>query len=108
VRAMLLLHLVALAALFGGLGLAIAAGARRWSTAFFTAVLAAVVLYLVDFLSIGWPMMRSVAWISPFHYYPALSIIAGDAPPIRNLAILLSAAAALSAVGYWRFQRRDL
>ena len=108
VRAMLLVHLVALAGLFGALGLAIAAGARRWSTAFFTAVLAAVVLYLVDFLSIGWPMMRSIAWISPFHYYPALSIIAGDAPAIRNLSILLSAALALSAIGYWRFQRRDL
>ena len=105
---MLLVHLVALAALFGALGLAIAAGARRWSTAFFTAALAAVVLYLVDFLSIGWPMMRSISWISPFHYYPALSIIAGDAPPIRNLSILLSAALALTAVGYWRFQRRDL
>jgi ABC-type transport system involved in multi-copper enzyme maturation permease subunit len=108
VIALLLLHLASVAAFFGALGLAIASGARRWSTAFFTATLAAVVLYLVDFLAIGWPVMRSISWISPFRYYPALAIIAGDAPAWRNVAILLSSAAALAAIGYWRFERRDL
>ena len=106
--AMLLGHLGAVALLFGAIGLAIASGARRWSTAFFTAALAAIVLYLIDFLSIGWPLMRSISWISPFHYYPALSIIAGDAPVARNLAILSSSTVLVSAVAYWRFQRRDL
>jgi ABC-type transport system involved in multi-copper enzyme maturation permease subunit len=104
----LLLHLAAVAAAFAGLGLAIATGARRWTTAFFTAALAVVVLYLIDFLSIGWPFMRTVAWISPFRYYPALSIIAGDAPAWRNLIILVSTATVLAAVAYWRFERRDL
>ena len=106
--ALLLLHLAGVAAVFAALGLVLAAGARRWSTAFFTATLAAVVLYLIDFLSIGWPMMRSVAWISPFRYYPALSIIAGDAPNARNLAVLFAAAALVAVAGYWRFNRRDL
>jgi putative exporter of polyketide antibiotics len=106
--AQMLLHLAAVAICFGAFGLAVAAGARRWSTAFTTATLAAVVLYLVDFLAIGWPLMRSVAWISPFHYYPALDIVAGDAPRFDNLAILLSAASALTALAYWRFNRRDL
>ena len=104
----LLAHLAAVATCFGAFGLAVAAGAKRWSTAFITAALAAVVLYLVDFLAIGWPFMRSVAWLSPFHYYPALSIIAGDAPPLRNLAVLLSAATLFTATAYWRFNRRDL
>lgn len=104
----LVVHLVSVAALFGALGLAVAAGARRWSAAFFTTALAAVVLYLVDFLSLGWPFMRSIAWISPFHYYPAFSIVAGDAPAWRNVAILLSSAAVFCAIGYWRFERRDL
>jgi ABC-type transport system involved in multi-copper enzyme maturation permease subunit len=104
----LLLHLTSVAALFGALGLAIAAGSRRWSTAFFTAVLATVVLYLVDFLSIGWPLMRWISWISPFRYYPALSIIAGDAPAWSNLATLLSSTAVFAAIGYRRFERRDL
>lgn len=104
----LLVHVAGVAAVFAGLGAAIAAGARRWSTAFFTTALVAVMLYLLDFLSIGWPMMRTLTWISPFAYYPALSIIAGEAPAARNLAILFSSAAVLCAIGYWRFERRDL
>lgn len=106
--AVLLAHLAAVAGLFGAAGLAIAAGARRWTNAFFTAALATVVLYLIDFLSIGWPVMRSIAWISPFHYYPALSVIAGDAPIGRDLTVLLTVTALLIAIAYWRFERRDL
>lgn len=108
VSAQLLLHLAGVAICFAGFGLAVAAGARRWSTAFTTVSLIAVLMYLVDFLAIGWPPLRLIEWISPFHYYPALSIVAGDAPAWRNLAILFSAAAGFSALGYWRFERRDL
>jgi ABC-type transport system involved in multi-copper enzyme maturation permease subunit len=106
--ALLLVHLLGVVAVFGGLGLAIAAGARRWSTAFFTAALATVVMYLLDFLSIGWPAMAPIAWISPFRYYPALSILAGDAPASRSLIVLYAAAVAFIAIGYWRFEHRDL
>jgi ABC-type transport system involved in multi-copper enzyme maturation permease subunit len=106
--ARMLLHLAAVAACFGGFALAVAAGARRWSTSFVTAALAAVVLYLVDFLAIGWPPMRAIVWISPFHYYPALSILAGTAPEWRNLGILMAATAVSCAFAYWRFNRRDL
>jgi ABC-type transport system involved in multi-copper enzyme maturation permease subunit len=108
VTAQLLLHLAGVALCFAGFGLAIATGARRWSTAFTIATLSAVLMYLVDFLAIGWPPLRSIDWTSPFHYYPALSILAGDAPAWRNLAVLLSAAAGFSALGYWQFSRRDL
>jgi putative exporter of polyketide antibiotics len=104
----LLLHLTSVAAVFGAVGLAIAAGVRRWSTAFFTGALITVALYLIDFLSIGWPLMRSISWLSPFRYYPALSIIAGDETPWGNLAILLSSATLFCAIGYWRFEHRDL
>jgi ABC-type transport system involved in multi-copper enzyme maturation permease subunit len=104
----LLLHLVAVASCFAGIGLALASGARRWSTAFTTAVLVTVVLYLVDFVAIGWRPLRSIAWLSPFHYYPALAILTGDAPAWRNIVVLMSATAGFCAVGYWRFSRRDL
>jgi ABC-type transport system involved in multi-copper enzyme maturation permease subunit len=106
--ARLLLHLAGVACSFGALGLALAAGARRWSTAFTTVTLTIVVLYLLDFLAIAWRPMRSIVWISPFHYYPALSILAGDAPHWTNVAILFSAAAVLTGVAYWHFGRRDL
>jgi ABC-type transport system involved in multi-copper enzyme maturation permease subunit len=106
--ARMLLHLAAVASCFGGFALAVATGARRWSTAFITSALTAVVLYLVDFLAIGWPPMRTIAWISPFHYYPALSILGGTAPEWRNLAILMAATFVFCAIAYWRFNRRDL
>jgi ABC-type transport system involved in multi-copper enzyme maturation permease subunit len=108
VRVRLLAHLAGVAACCSGFALAVAAFSRRWMTAFTTAALATVVMYLVDFLAIGWRPMRDIVWISPFHYYPALSIVAGDAPPARNLVVLFSAAAAFVAVAYWQFQRRDL
>ena len=106
--ALLLAHLAAVAFCFSGIGLAIASGARRWSTAFTLGALGAVLLYLVHFLAIGWPPMRWVAWISPFNYYPAFSILAGDASSGLNITILMSAAAVFTAIGYRRFLVRDL
>jgi ABC-type transport system involved in multi-copper enzyme maturation permease subunit len=108
VRLRLLAHLGAVAACLGGFALLLATCSDRWMTAFTTAALTTVVMYLVDFLAIGWRPMRAIVWISPFHYYPALSIIAGDAPAAVNLVILLSAAAIFVALAYWQFQRRDL
>jgi len=108
VTARLLLHLGGVGLCFAGIGLAVAAGARRWSTAFTGVSLTVVLMYLVDVLAIGWPLVRPIAWFSPFHYYPAVPILAGDAPEWRNLIVLFAAAAAFSAFGYWRFSRRDL
>lgn len=108
VRVSLLVHLAGVAACLGGFALLLATWSERWTTAFTTAALTTVVLYLVDFLAIGWQPMRAVVWLSPFHYYPALSIIAGDAPPVRNLVVLFSTAAVFIALSYWQFQRRDL
>jgi ABC-2 type transport system permease protein len=106
--ALMLTHLAAVGMCFGAFALAVAAGTTRWVTAFATAAFTVVILYLVDFLAIGWPVMRWIAWISPFHYYDALSILAGDAAPARNLTILLSSAAVFTVVAYRRFSRRDL
>lgn len=105
---LLLAHLAAVAICFASFALAVAAGASRWVTAFGIAAFAVVILYLVDFLAIGWPFMRVVSWISPFHYYPALGILAGDASPALDLTVLLSAAAVFVVVAYVRFNRRDL
>ena len=99
--------LVAIAAVAGATVM-MATFARRWSTSFTTVGLVAVVAYMVDFIAIGWPPMRSIAWLSPFHYYPALSIVAGDASTGRNIAVLLAAGAVFVATAYWQFQRRDV
>ena len=104
----LLTHLAAVACCSGSIGLAVAAGAKRRNAAFgFVAVLT-VALYLVTLLAISWAPARLVAWLSPFHYYPAVSILAGVAPRWSNLLVLLSATAVFVVVAYWRFERRDL
>jgi ABC-type transport system involved in multi-copper enzyme maturation permease subunit len=107
-RAQLLGNLFAVAACLAGFALMIATFSRRWSTAFTTVGLVAVVGYMIDFIAIGWRPMRAVAWISPFHYYPALSVLAGDAPTARNISVLLAAGATFVAIAYWQFQRRDV
>jgi putative exporter of polyketide antibiotics len=104
----LLVHLAAVACCLGGLGLAIAAGAKRRNVAFGAVAFSAVVLYLVAFLAISWAPARLVAWLSPFNYYPAVSILAGVAPRWSNLLVLTSATVVLVGVAYWRFERRDL
>jgi ABC-2 type transport system permease protein len=107
-RVGLLLNLGATASCFSGLALLLGTLSRRWSTAFTTAALATVVLYLLDFLAIGWTPVRAIAWISPFHYFPALSIVGGDAPLARDLTVLFGAAAVCASVAYLAFSRRDL
>jgi hypothetical protein len=52
--------------------------------------------------------MRTISWISPFAYYDALSILAGDGTPLRDIAILLSVATVFVVIAYVRFDRRDL
>jgi len=107
-RARLLFNQFAVASCFAGFALFVASWAHRWSSAFTIAALSAVVLYNVDFIAMGWRPMQAVAWVSPYHYFPALSIILGDASTPRDIVILFGAAAILSAGAYWQFQRRDL
>jgi len=106
--ARLALHLASVACCCAAFGLAVAAGARRWTMAFSFAALTVVVLYFVDFLAIAWPRARAVAWLSPFDYYPAIPILGGTAPQWRNLIVLWMATIVLWAIAYWRFDRRDL
>ena len=107
-RARLLLNQFAVVSCFASFALLVASRARRWSSAFTLAALSAVVLYSLDFLSMGWRQMEIVAWVSPFHYFPALAIIAGDVGLARNVAILFATSAIFSGLAYWQFQHRDL
>ncbi|HYT67705.1 MAG TPA: hypothetical protein VEL51_14845 [Vicinamibacterales bacterium] len=107
-RLALLGNLFAVASCLGGFALMVAAFSRRWSTSFTTVALVAVIGYMIDFIAIGWRPMRTIAWLSPFHYYPALNVLAGDAPTGRNVFILLATGALFAAIAYWQFQRRDL
>jgi len=107
-RVGLLFNHFAVASCFVGFALFVAARARRWSSAFTIAALSAVVMYNVDFIALGWRPMAAVAWLSPFHYFPALSILTGDASTFRDIGVLFGASAVFSAAAYWQFERRDV
>ena len=107
-RARLLFNQFAVASCFSGFAVFVASMSRRWSTAFTIAALTAVVMYNVDFIALGWRPMAWVAWLSPFHYFPALSVITGEAPLLRHALILFGAASFFAAGAYRQFQGRDL
>jgi ABC-2 type transport system permease protein len=102
------IYLIAVAWSLGAFALAVSAGARRWSTSFTSCALLVVVLYLLDYLALGWTPMRTLSWISPFAHFPAFSILAGEHGTARNLVELMLAAVVFSAIAYWRFGHRDL
>ncbi len=104
----LMAHLVAVGWCVGAFGLAVGAGASRWSTAFSAVVVTTLVMYWIDFAAIAWQPVRRIAWISPFDYYPAIPILGGTAPQWQNLLVLWTATIVLWGVAYWRFERRDL
>ena len=106
--ARLVLHVFAVSCCFTGYALFVAVSVKRWATAFTTATLTAAGAYLVDFLSLGWPVMRWAAYISPYRYYHALAIASGTVPETRDYVVLLGGAAVFTIAAFWRFQRRDL
>ena len=104
----LAVNLVAVAWCCGAIGLFLAAVSRRWTTAFTTGALIVIVGYLIDFLALGWPPARTLAWFFPFQYFPALLIVGGTAALWRDLAVLGAATAGFVTLAYWKFERRDL
>lgn len=104
----LLLHVFAVCCCFAGYGLFAAVLSKRWATAFTTGVLTAVFAYLVDFLAIGWPVLRWAAYVSPYRYYHALAIASGGAREAADYVVLFGTGAAFTIAAYWQFRRRDL
>jgi hypothetical protein len=65
----LVAHLVLVSCCFGAAALAAAGWARRRAAAQAPVALAAIALYLLDFLGAWWTALSRVGWISPFHFY---------------------------------------
>jgi ABC-type transport system involved in multi-copper enzyme maturation permease subunit len=108
VIAQLLWHLIALAFSVAAFGLCLGAFMRRRAGAFTAGALIVVLLYVIEVLAVGSPVLERLASLSPFHYDDAFAIAAGQAPELRDLAVLAGAAAVFSAAAFWRFGRRDL
>jgi ABC-2 type transport system permease protein len=102
-------NLIAVAWVFGSLALAISAVARRRAAAAGSAGVVALILYLLNFLSGVWPKAQAYGPLSPFHYYDAVPIMMGQtARWMPHLLTLLAMSAALCAVAYFSFSRRDV
>jgi ABC-2 type transport system permease protein len=95
-------------ACFGTLALLIASRARRRGVAIAIASVLTVVMYLVVFLEATWAPARAIGWLSPFHYFHPIGMLAGRVELWRDLLVLGTAIAGLSALAYTTFNRRDL
>jgi hypothetical protein len=93
---------------FGAAALVAAAWARRRGSAQAPVAIAAVTLYLIEFLGSSWAPARPLARVSPFHYYQGTAILAGTADTLLDLSILGVTAVVGIVLAYWRFDRRDL
>lgn len=104
----LALNLLAVTWCGGAAGLAIAAVARKRSTAAGTAALGFIGLFLLNFAAAWWAPARPLARLTPFHYFDAMPIILGTHNPTRDILILHAASAVLVMCGYVAYRRRDL
>jgi len=104
----LIAHLIMVSCCFGAAALAAAGWARRRAAALAPVALAAVALYLVDFLGTWWTAMPNIGRISPFHFYQGAAIMEGRANTALDLSVLGAATMAASVLAYWQFSRRDL
>jgi ABC-type transport system involved in multi-copper enzyme maturation permease subunit len=104
----LALSLWAITLCWGGLAAAVAARSRRRIAAGSLTGLAALAMYLLDYLARFWKPAESFSWLSPFHYYSGLELIVGRSLPLENILILLGTSAAGFGVAYALFTRRDL
>ena len=101
-------HVVLLAWCFGAAGLAVAAMARRRLTAAGAVSVAAVALYLLEFLGNAWRPAKWAAVMSPFHYVRGAGIVAGQENSPLDYAVLGSATLVAVAIAYWRYSTRDV
>lgn len=104
----LALNLLAVTWCCAAAGLAIAALARKRSTAAGTAALAFISLYLLNFAATWWAPARPFARVSPFHYFDAMPVMLGTHDPTRDIGVLLAATAIFVACAHLAYARRDL
>jgi hypothetical protein len=102
-------NLVAVSWVPGALSLAAASLMKRRGTAAGTVGILALALYLLNFLAEVLPRLRPFAPLSPFHYYQPMGIVSGLGTRWSgDVTLLAGVAAAVSALAFLAFSRRDL
>jgi ABC-2 type transport system permease protein len=102
------MNFAALAAVNGTLSLLVASRARRRGTAVTVAGVTAAFGYLLTGLEPTWRPAQAIGWLSPFHYYHPLYILAGRQEPWPNMLVLGVAGVLLTVAAYWQFAHRDV
>ena len=100
--------LAAVMAAWGGVALAIAAGAKRRAVAGSVAGVCALAGYMLDYLGRAWAPAQTVSVISPFHYFETMPLVMGQPLDMRNIWTLIGVGALGAVIGYVRFARRDI
>jgi ABC-2 type transport system permease protein len=92
----------------GGYTLMLTSLARRRGSAAAQATGLTLLFFWIDLLAQIWEPLRSIDWISPFHYFkPMRSVITSHAP-LDHYAVLLGIFAVTSLLALFFFRRRDL
>jgi ABC-2 type transport system permease protein len=104
----LALNLSLLMLAWSAVAMTIASASRRRGAAGAFVALLALATFLVDYAARVWAPAKSIAWLSPFHYYNALDLIAGSPLQAGNLLVLAAISVAGFGAAYALFQRRDL
>lgn len=105
---MLATNLAALILCWNAIAMAIGAAARRRSVAGGFVGLAALAMFLLDYVARAWAPAERVAWLSPFRYYSPFELVMGDPLPLKNLIVLAGIALVGYALAYVLFSRRDI
>ena len=101
-------NLLAIVWCFAAVALAMASRVRERMRAAGTIGLVAVFLYLLQFGAAAWTPLRPFARVSPFHYYEPMRTLLGSISPARDILGLLAATAAVFALAYVLYEKRDL
>ena len=64
--------------------------------------------YPLMLLEPTWRPLRAIGWLSPFHYFHPLEVLAGRQEPWTDVLVLGLASAVLAALAYRQFAHRDL
>lgn len=105
---LLAMNLAALILCWNAIAIAIGSAARRRSSAGGLVGLAALAMFLLDYVARAWAPAERVAWLSPFRYYSPFELVMGEPLPVKNLAVLVGVALAGYATAYVLFSRRDI
>jgi ABC-2 type transport system permease protein len=105
---LLAINLGALMLAWGSIALALASFARRRAIPATAAGILVMTTYITDYLGRIWEPARRVSWLSPFHYYDPVGIIASVALPESNIWILAGTAAASTLTALAIFSHRDI